>query len=165
MSVIDDVLKANHAYSLNHDPRALSPRPRKGLAVLTCMDTRLDRITLGLEHGDAHMIRNAGAIATEDALRSLLISHYLLGTQEIMVIGHTDCGLMKASEEEIHQQIEAAAGEPANIPVRFHAFKDVEANVREQLARLASHSWIKRELVLRGFVYDVLTGHLTEVKW
>ncbi|HVP64716.1 MAG TPA: carbonic anhydrase, partial [candidate division Zixibacteria bacterium] len=74
MSVIDDVLKANHAYSLNHDPRALSPRPRKGLAVLTCMDTRLDRITLGLEHGDAHMIRNAGAIATEDALRSLLIS-------------------------------------------------------------------------------------------
>jgi carbonic anhydrase len=163
MSAIDDVLKANLAYALNHDPHTLSPHPRKRLAVLTCMDTRLDRITLGLKHGDAHMIRNAGAIATDDALRSLLVSHYLLGTQEVMVIGHTDCGLMKSSEEEIHNQIEELAGGPANVPVRFHAFKDVEKNVREQMERLASHSWIKRELVLRGFVYDVLTGHLTEV--
>lgn len=164
MSAIDDVIEANRAYALDHDPHLLSPRPRKRLAVLTCMDTRLDRITLGLHHGDAHFIRNAGGIATEDALRSLLISHYLLGTQEIMVINHTDCGLMKATEQEMHDEIESLAGGPANVPVHFHAFKDVEENVREQLRRLASHSWIKRELVLRGFVYDVMTGHLTEVK-
>lgn len=163
MSSIDDVLSANAGYALEHDPRQLSPSPRKKLAVLTCMDTRLDRITLGLAHGDAHFIRNAGGIVTEDALRSLLISHYLLGAEEIMVINHTDCGLMKGSEQEIHDIIEKRAGGPANVPVRFHAFSNVEKNVREQMQRLASHSWIKKELSIRGFVYDVMTGHLTEV--
>lgn len=163
MSAIDDVLKSNAQYALDHDPSLLSPFPRKKLAVLTCMDTRLDRVTLGLGHGDAHMIRNAGGIVTDDALRSLLISHYLLGTEEIMVINHTDCGLMKASEEEIHRTITERAGEPSNIPVRFYAFQDVQKNVREQMTRLAAHNWIKSELKIRGFVYDVMTGHLTEV--
>jgi carbonic anhydrase len=165
MSVIDEVLAANALYKETHDTSMYSPEPRRKLAVLMCMDTRLDRHALGIEFGDAHFIRNAGGIATDDAIRSLLVSHYMLGTEEVMVINHTDCGLQKASEEEIHALIEAKAGKPANIPVRFHAFKDVAQNVHEQLERLASHSWVRKELILRGFVYDVNTGHLTEVPW
>ena len=165
MSVIDEVLAANALYTETHDASLYSPEPRRKLAVLMCMDTRLDRHALGIDFGDAHFIRNAGGIATDDAIRSLLISHYMLGTQEVMVINHTDCGLQKATEEEIHALMEAKAGKPANIPLRFHAFKDVAKNVHEQLERLASHSWVRRELILRGFVYDVKTGHLTEVPW
>lgn len=165
MSTIDEVIAANALYKETHDASLYSPRPRRKLAVLMCMDTRLDRHALGLDFGDAHFIRNAGGIATEDAIRSLLISHYMLGTQEVMVINHTDCGLQKASEEEMHQLIEEEAGVKANVPVRFHAFQDVARNVHEQLERLASHSWVRKELVLRGFVYDVKTGHLTEVPW
>jgi carbonic anhydrase len=89
----------------------------------------------------------------------------MLGTQEVMVINHTDCGLQKASEEEMHALVLQKAGKPANIPVRFHAFKDVAQNVHEQLERLAAHSWVRKELILRGFVYDVETAHLTEVPW
>jgi carbonic anhydrase len=165
MSVIDEVVAANTLYKENHDASRYSPEPLRRLAVLMCMDTRLDRHALGIGFGEAHFIRNAGGIATEDAIRSLLVSHYMLGTEEVMVINHTDCGLQKASEEEMHALIEQKAGRPANIPVRFHAFKDVEKNVHEQLERLASHSWVRKELVLRGFVYNVKTGHLAEVPW
>lgn len=165
MSTIDEVLQANADYSLEHDPDKVSPRPTRKLAILTCMDTRIGRKTLGLAPGDAHIIRNAGGIVTDDAIRSLLLSHYVLGTNEIMVINHTDCGLMKGTEEELHRDIEAKAGGPANVPVKFHAFKDVEKNVREQLEKLFSHSWIRDEqLVIRGFVFDVTTGRLREVK-
>jgi carbonic anhydrase len=165
MSVIDEVLAANALYKETHDPSLNSPMPRRKLAVLMCMDTRLDRHALGLDFGDAHFIRNAGGIATNDAIRSLLVSHYMLGTQEVMVINHTDCGLQKASEEEMHNLIEMKAGKPPNMPVRFHAFTDVACNVRKQLDRLAAHSWVRKELILRGFVYDVKTGHLDEVPW
>lgn len=165
MGVIDEVIAANALYKETHDASMYSPEPRRKLAVLMCMDTRLDRNALGIDFGDAHFIRNAGGIATEDAIRSLLISHYMLGTEEVMVINHTDCGLQKASDEEMHALMEQKAGKPANIPVRFYSFKDVTKNVLEQLERLASHSWVRKELILRGFVYDVKTGHLTEVPW
>jgi carbonic anhydrase len=165
MSVIDEVLAANALYTETQDASLYSPEPRRKLAVLMCMDTRLDRHALGIDFGDAHFIRNAGGIATEDAIRSLLISHYMLGTEEVMVINHTDCGLQKASEEELHAMMETKTGKPSNIPLCFHAFKDVEKNVLAQLERLASHSWMRKELILRGFVYDVKTGHLTEVPW
>src|SRR5580698_5276 len=105
MSVIDDVLAANEIYARNHELRELTPRPKRKLAVLTCMDTRLSIRTLGLKTGDAHIIRNAGGIVTEDTVRSLVVSHHLLGTEEIMVINHTDCGLMKASEDELRSTI------------------------------------------------------------
>lgn len=163
MSVIDDVLKSNDRVSLYYEPNRVSPRPTKHLAILTCMDTRLGLHALGLEPQDAHMIRNAGGIVTDDALRSLLVSHYFLGTQEVMIINHTDCGMMKASEEEMHAHMERAAGLPANTPLTFHAFKDVERNVREQVQKLESHSWAKN-LKIRGFVFDVQTGKLREVK-
>src|ERR1700752_3105990 len=110
MSVIDEVLQSNEIYSRTHELRKLTPRPERKLAILTCMDTRLSIRTLGLKTGDAHIIRNAGGIVTDDALRSLVISHYLLGTEEIMVINHTDCGLMKASEDELRSTIQTKAG-------------------------------------------------------
>src|SRR5580658_7479079 len=113
MSVIDEVLAANEKYARTHELRSLTPRPERKLAVLTCMDTRLSIITLGLKAADAHIIRNAGGIVTEDALRSLIVSHYLLGTEEIMVINHTDCGLTHTSEEDLRRRIQNRAGTAA----------------------------------------------------
>jgi carbonic anhydrase len=163
MSTIEKVLRRNADFALNYDPEFISPRPRMNLVVITCMDTRITLAALGLKPQDAHFIRNAGGIVTDDALRSLLVSHYFLGTTEVMVINHTDCGMSKASEEEMKQKIENDAGMPASSPVKFHAFKDAEKNVREQLAKLEAHSWIRKRLTIRGFVYDVKTGRLKEV--
>ena len=123
MSVIDEVLEANEIYSRTHELRRLTPRPARKLAILTCMDTRLSIRTLGLTTGDAHIIRNAGGIVTDDSLRSLLVSHYLLDTEEIMVINHTDCGLMHASEEELRTRIQNRTGTAAIAPAFFFAFR------------------------------------------
>ena len=163
MSVIDEVLEANKDYARNHELRALTPRPQRRIAVLTCMDTRLSKRTLGLNTGDAHIIRNAGGIVTDDALRSLLVSHYLLGTQEIMVINHTDCGLLLTTEEDLRQRIVNASGTAAVAPALFYAFKDIDENVRQQLQKLRSHPWIPKTLAIRGFVYNVETGLLREI--
>jgi carbonic anhydrase len=164
MSAIDRALAANQRFVINYDPSQLSPRPRLKLAVLTCMDTRISYKSLGLEPGDAHMIRNAGGIVTDDALRSLLVSHYLLGTEEIMIVNHTDCGLMKATEEELRKEIESKAGSPPNTPLRFYAFRDAAQNVGEQIRRLKSHNWVHEEIKVRGFIFDVSDGRLREVK-
>src|ERR1035438_8486891 len=110
MSVIDEVIASNEIYAQTHELRQLTPRPARKLAVLTCMDTRLSIRTLGLKTGDAHIIRNAGGIVTDDSLRSLVISHHLLGTEEIMVINHTDCGSMQASEEYLLARIQHRTG-------------------------------------------------------
>lgn len=163
MSVIDDVLAANQVYSHNHELRELTPRPKRRLAVLTCMDTRLSIRTMGLKTGDAHIIRNAGGIVTDDALRSLLVSHYLLGTEEIMVINHTDCGLMHTNEDNLRKRILEATGTAAVAPATFYAFQNIDENVRQQLQKLRSHPWIPKKLVARGFVYDVETGLLREI--
>ena len=164
MSTIDEVLLANQQYAqTHHKARHLSPRPTRRLAVVTCMDTRLTKQTLGLDDGDAHIIRNAGGIITDDTLRSLLISHYLLGTEEIMVINHTDCGLMRSTEDELRTMIERQAGTASLSPERFYAFKKPEENVRKQLEKLKSHPWVRKEISVRGFVYDVDTGRLKEV--
>ena len=163
MSVIDEVLAANKIYSQTHELRELTPRPKRKLAILTCMDTRLSIRTMGLKTGDAHIIRNAGGIVSDDALRSLLVSHYLLGTEEIMVINHTDCGLMHTSEENLRKRILEATGTAAVAPALFYAFQNVEENVRQQLQKLHSHPWIPKKLIVRGFVYDVETGLLREI--
>jgi carbonic anhydrase len=163
MSVIDEILVANKDYARTHELRALTPRPQRKLAVLTCMDTRLSIRTLGLKTGDAHIIRNAGGIVTDDALRSLLVSHYLLGIQEIMVINHTDCGLLLTTEEDLRKRIVDATGTAAVAPALFYAFKDIDENVRQQLQKLHSHPWIPKTLTIRGFVYDVKTGLLREI--
>jgi carbonic anhydrase len=164
MSVIDEVLAANEIYSRTHELRRLTPRPERKLAVLTCMDTRLSIRTLGLKTGDAHIIRNAGGIVTDDSLRSLLVSHYLLGTEEFMIINHTDCGLMHASEQELRVRIQNRAGTAAIAPAHFYAFQNIDQNVREQLQKLRTHPWIPKEVAVRGFVYDVSSGLLREIE-
>src|SRR5207302_1317759 len=141
MSVIDDVLKANEEYIPHHYEHTFSPVPQKNLAVLTCMDTRLTLRALGLQDGDAHIIRNAGAIVTEDALRSLLVSLHLLKTKEIMVIAHSDCGLTKATDEELLSMMEERSGTPVFAPANFHSFKNPAENVRKQLKKLRAHPW------------------------
>ena len=163
MSVIDEVLEANEIYSRTHELRALTPRPARKLAVLTCMDTRLSIRTLGLKTGDAHIIRNAGGIVTDDSLRSLVISHHLLGTEEIMVINHTDCGLMLTNEHDLRTRIQNRTGTAAVSPAFFYAFQNIEENVRHQLQKLRTHPWILKEITIRGFVYDVSTGRLREI--
>jgi carbonic anhydrase len=163
MSVIDDVLAANKLYAHTHELSHLTPRPARKLAILTCMDTRLSIRTLGLKTGDAHIIRNAGGIVTDDTLRSLVISHHLLGTEEIMVINHTDCGLMQASEEDLRAKIQSRTGTAAVSPAFFYAFQDIEQNVRHQLQKLRTHPWIPKTVAARGFVYDVATGLLREI--
>jgi carbonic anhydrase len=164
MSVIDEVLAANEIYSRTHELRRLTPRPERKLAVLTCMDTRLSILTLGLNTGDAHIIRNAGGIVTDDSLRSLLVSHYLLGTEEFMVINHTDCGLMHTNEQDLRMRIQNRAGTAAIAPAFFYAFQNIDENVRHQLQKLRSHPWIPHSLTIRGFVYDVTSGRLREIK-
>jgi carbonic anhydrase len=127
------------------------------------MDTRLTSRSLGLRTADAHIIRNAGGIVTDDSLRSLLVSHYLLGTEEFMVINHTDCGLMHTTEDDLRRRIESSAGTAAIAPARFYAFQNVDENVRHQLQKLRTHPWIPKTVALRGFVYDVTTGRLREI--
>jgi carbonic anhydrase len=164
MSVIDEVIEANQNYARTHELRKLTPRPERRLAVLSCMDTRLSVITLGLKPADAHIIRNAGGIVTDDSLRSLLISHYLLGTEEFMVINHTDCGLMHTTEQDMRTRIQNRAGTAAIAPAFFYAFQNIEENVRHQLEKLRSHPWVPRTIAIRGFVYDVASGLLREVR-
>jgi len=163
MSVIDEVLKANEVYSRTHELRRLTPRPERHLAVLTCMDTRLSILTLGLKAADAHIIRNAGGIVTDDALRSLLVSHYLLDTTEFMVINHTDCGLTHATEEDLRSRIQNRTGTAAVAPAFFYAFQNIDENVRHQIQKLRTHPWIPKEVIVRGFVYDVTSGRLREI--
>jgi carbonic anhydrase len=163
MSVIDEVLQANELYSRTHEFRRLTPRPERHLAILTCMDTRLSIRTLGLKTGDAHIIRNAGGIVTDDTLRSFVVSHYLLDTKEFMVINHTDCGLMLTTEEDLRTRVQNRAGTDAVSPAFFYAFQNVDDNVRHQLQKLRTHPWVPKEVAVRGFVYDVTTGRLREV--
>ena len=163
MSVIDEVLQANELYSRTHELRKLTPRPERHLAVLTCMDTRLSILTLGLKAADAHIIRNAGGIVTEDALRSLVVSHYLLETREFMIINHTDCGLTHTTEEDLRNRIQNRTGTAAVAPAFFYAFQNIDENVRHQLQKLRTHPWIPKQVTVRGFVYDVTTGRLREI--
>lgn len=164
MSVIDDVLKANEAYAGNFNLGNLAMPPARKLAVVACMDARLTvSQLLGLKTGEAHIIRNAGGIITEDALRSLIISHHLLGTQEIMIINHTDCGMLTFKDDELQEKLQRLTGTTTIVPQRFHAFADLEENVRQQIRKVESHPWLPKSIPIRGFIYDVKTGRLREV--
>jgi len=165
LSVADELLAANEEFARHFKLGELSVRPKRRVAVLACMDSRiLFEHCLGLKPGDAHMIRNAGGIATEDALRSLIISHHLLDTQEFIIINHTDCGLLQVQEYELRSRLSAKMGVIASEPSNFYGFDDLEANVRTQIHRVKSHPWIPKHIPVRGFVYDVKTGRLTEVR-
>jgi carbonic anhydrase len=164
MSSTDDALKANESYAQNFKLGDLPIPPGRKLAIVACMDARLTvEQLLGLKTGDAHIIRNAGGIATEDVIRSLIISHHLLGTQEFIIINHTDCGMLTFKDEELEAKLEAATNAAAVSPQRFYAFPDLEKNVRQQIQRVKSHPWIPANISVRGFIYDVKTGKLKEV--
>ncbi len=164
MSVTEEVLKANETYARDFKLGHLPMPPARKLAIVACMDARLTvEAALGLKTGEAHIIRNAGGIVSEDAIRSLVISHHLLGTQEFIVINHTDCGMLTFKDEELRDRLKKQTGSDALEPTRFYAFTDVEANVRRQVARIRAHPWVPKTIPVRGFVYDVKTGRLREV--
>ena len=164
MSVADELLQANQTFARNFNLGELSVHPKRRVAILACMDSRiLFEHCLGLKPGDAHMIRNAGGIATEDALRSLIISHHLLDTEEFIIINHTDCGLLKVQEYELRQRLTEKTGAIASEPSQFYGFNNLEENLRQQVYRVKSHPWIPKHIPVRGFIYDVKTGKLKEV--
>jgi carbonic anhydrase len=164
MSIIDDALRANQDYAQSFHLGNLPMPPSRKLAVVACMDARLTiEPMLGLKTGEAHIIRNAGGLITEDALRSLVISHQLLGTREFMIVNHTDCGMLTFHDEELRERLIRETGGVPVAPSSFGAFDNVEENVRRQILKLRVHPWIPREIPVRGFVYDVRSGKLSEV--
>jgi carbonic anhydrase len=162
MSVIDELLDANNEYASTFDRGNLPMPPARRLAVVTCMDARIiPSRQLGLEEGDAHVIRNAGG-RTRDALRSLVISQRLLGTNEIAVIHHTDCGMLTFTNPQLRAKVKQELGADSS-EIDFLPFSDVEESVREDVKFLLSSPLIGRDVLIRGFIYDVRTGRLSEV--
>ena len=156
MTVTNDLLQNNEAYSAAFDEGHLPMPPSKEVAVVACMDARLDVYQiLGLELGEAHVIRNAGGVVSEDAIRSLVISQRLLGTQEIILVHHTDCGMLT------FQDVVFDTG--ARPHFALEAFPDVEDDVRQSIVRLKANPFIDNKDQIRGFVFDVKTGGLKEI--
>jgi len=162
MSVTDELLESSDRYAATFDKGGLPMPPGRHVAVLACMDARLNVYgLLGLTEGDAHVIRNAGGVATDDAIRSLTISQRLLGTTEIVLIHHTDCGMLTFSDDEVKRQILDDVG--IRPPFALEAFPDEYEDVRQSIARIKASPFVPHTDAVRGFVYDVQTGKLTEV--
>lgn len=163
MSEADRILEANAAYAAGFDRSADRPvQPARRLAVVACMDSRVDVFSaLGLALGEAHVVRNAGGIVTDDVIRSVMLSQRTLGTSEIVLVQHTDCGLMRIREDETRARIAAEAG--AEPPFALGAFQDLDESVRGGVKRLMESPFIAHKNV-RGFVFDVNTGELREVR-
>ncbi|WP_440996026.1 beta-class carbonic anhydrase [Arhodomonas sp. SL1] len=163
MSVTDELLKANEDYASGFDEGGLPMPPSRNVAIVACMDARLDVYRLlGLGLGEAHVIRNAGGVVSDDVIRSLVISQRLLGTREIVLIHHTDCGMLTFRDDEVKAQIEADTG--IRPPFSLDAFGEPEADVRQSLKRIAASPFIPHRDAVRGFVYDVNSGRLNEVQ-
>lgn len=162
MSATDELLTRNAAYAATFDDGGRPLRPARKLTVLACMDSRLDLFgLLGLEHGDAHMLRNSGGVVTDDMIRSLAISQRFMGTEEIILIHHTDCGMLTFTDDGLRAELEQETGiRPAWAP---EAFTDLDANVRQSMGRIRMCPFIPHRDKVRGFVYDVDTGALREV--
>jgi carbonic anhydrase len=162
VSNTDELLANNQAYVASFDKGDLPLPPGKKVAVVACMDARLNVYgTLGLQEGDAHVIRNAGGVVTDDEIRSLAISQRLLGTEEIILIHHTDCGMLTFTDDQFKASIEEETGiKPAWAA---EAFGDLESDVRQSIARIKASPFIPRKDSVRGFIYEVETGRLREV--
>ena len=157
----DRLLAENDRYAESFDRSSLTAAPLRRLAIVACMDARFEvDVALGLRTGEAHVIRNAGGLATDDVIRSLIVSQQLLGTDEIFVVGHTGCGLLGADDDALRDRLTAATGEALEIEIG--AFDDLEASIRASVERLRTHPWLKRGPV-HGLVFDVATGRLREV--
>ena len=162
MSVTDELLQNNAAYAESFEKGDLPLPPARGVAVVACMDARLDvHKILGLEEGDAHVIRNAGGVITDDEIRSLAISQRLLGTREIVLIHHTDCGMLTFTDDELKQQIQEEVGIKPEFAME--SFSNLEVDVRQSIARIQASPFIPHKESVRGFVYEVETGRLREV--
>jgi carbonic anhydrase len=163
MSEVQEFQKANAAYASSFSKGNLPMPPGRHVAVLTCMDARLDPARfLGLEEGDAHVIRNAGGRASEDALRSLTISEQLLGTNEVVVIHHTDCGMLTFSNEDLRKKLKQELNADAEH-IDFLPFKDLEQSVRDDVATIKNSPFIPKNIEVSGFIYDVRSGRLLPV--
>jgi carbonic anhydrase len=162
MSATDDLLQNAGEYAASFDKDEVPILPARKVAVLACMDSRMDLVgLLGLELGDAHMIRNAGGVVTDDAIRSLAISQRMLGTREIVLLHHTDCGMLTFSDDEFKRSLLDETGiKPAWA---VEAFDDLDEDVRQSLARIQASPFIPHKHSVRGFVYDVDTGAVREV--
>jgi carbonic anhydrase len=159
MAVVDEIRAANDRYASRFDKGSLPMPPGRKFAVVTCMDARLDPAKfLGLDEGDAHVIRNAGGVVSEDALRSLVISHHLLGTQEAIVIGHSDCGMVTFTNDDLHEKLG-----PASHSIDFLPFPDVAARVRESVRTIRESELLPESFAATGFVYDNRSGKLEAV--
>jgi carbonic anhydrase len=163
MSVTDELLQNAQRYAASFDKGDLPLPPGRAIAIVACMDARLNPYgLLGLSEGDAHVIRNAGGVITADEIRSLSISQRLLGTQEIVLIHHTDCGMLTFTDDEFHAQVLADTGIKPEWAAE--AFSDLEQDVRQSIRRIEASPFIPRKDSVRGFIYDVRTGSLSEVK-
>jgi carbonic anhydrase len=162
MAVVDDLLTNNRVFASANVPRRLEVAPALQLAIVTCMDSRLDVFAaLGLDHGQAHVLRNAGGVVTDDVIRSLAISQRRLGTRTVMLIHHDDCGLQLITDEGFGAELEAAAGTPP--PFAIESFTCVEDDVRKSIERVRSSPFVPHRDDVRGFVYEISTGVLREV--
>ena len=159
VSATDDLLAKNASYAESFNKGLLTAPPALKLAVVTCMDARLDTHSLlGISEGDAHVIRNAGGVVSDDVVRSLLISQRLLGTREVMVIHHTGCGMATFRDDDLKDAIEEETG--LRPPFALEAFRELEQDVRQSMARIKASPFIPAKDGIRGFVYDVETGRL-----
>jgi carbonic anhydrase len=165
MSETEKLLKANEVYARTEFPGKQPIPPSRHVAVLACMDARLSvNQLLGLKTGEAHVIRNAGGIASDDAIRSLIISNELLGTREFVVINHTDCGMLTFKDSDLAERLERKFARPgAASKLQFHSFANLEENVRNQVKKIKEHPLIPKEIPVSGFIYDVETGRLGKV--
>ena len=163
MTETERLLDNARVYAERFEGSELSVMPSKRVAVLACMDTRLipSRI-LGLNEGEAHILRNAGGVVTDDAIRSLSLSQNLLGTEEIILLHHTECGMLGITDEEYAERVEAETGERPEWSA--HAFSDLEGSVRAAIARLRESPFIPKKDSIRGFIFDVKTGELSEIR-
>jgi carbonic anhydrase len=162
MSSTDELLANNEAYATSFDKADLPLPPAKKVAVIACMDARLDVArALGLEEGDAHVIRNAGGVVTDDAIRSIAISQRLLGTEEIILIHHTGCGMLTFTDDAFRSSIEQDTGIKPEWAAE--SFTDLEADVRQSIARIKASPFVPHKDTVRGFVYEVESGRLREV--
>ena len=163
MSATDELLRNNESFAQGFNRGDLPMPPAKKVAIVACMDARVNPYPiLGLELGDAHVIRNAGGVVTDDEIRSLAISQRLLGTEEIILIHHTDCGMLTFNDDDFRRQIQEDTG--IKPPWSAEAFSDLEEDVRQSIERIKSSPFIPNKDSVRGFVYDVKTGELNEVK-
>jgi carbonic anhydrase len=162
MSTTDSLLEKNQAYAATFDKGDLQMPPARKIAVVACMDARLDPARmLGLEEGDAHVIRNAGGVVSDDAIRSLAISQHLLGTEEIVLIHHTDCGMLTFDDDAFSDRLESETGRRPEWNAQ--TFTDLDQDVRESVKRIKEDPFVPRTDSVRGFVYEVESGRLREV--